>query len=49
VGRERHLVLWSLDAPEKGDATRVRWKWVREHPFSGKVDGLGDSWRGDNI
>jgi len=22
------LVLWRLDAPEKGDATGVRWEWV---------------------
>jgi hypothetical protein len=22
------LVLWRLDAPEKGGARRVRWEWV---------------------
>ena len=24
----RNLVLWSLDAPEKGDARRVRHEWM---------------------
>jgi hypothetical protein len=23
-----HLVLWRLDAPEKGDAREVMWEWV---------------------
>ena len=23
-----HLVLWRLDAPEKGDARGIRWEWL---------------------
>jgi hypothetical protein len=34
-----YLVLWMLDAPEKGDARGVRWEWLEEHPIRAKVEG----------
>jgi hypothetical protein len=33
------LVLWRLDSPEKGDARKVKWEWVGEHPLRGEGEG----------
>jgi hypothetical protein len=43
------LVLWRLDAPEKGDARGVRQEWIGENPLRGKGegDGVGDLGRVD--
>ena len=43
------MVLWRLDAPEKGDARGVRQEWIGENPLRGKGegDGVGDLGRVD--
>ena len=36
-----HLVLWRLDAPEKGDTRGIRWEWL------GRQGQRGTSGRGE--
>jgi hypothetical protein len=51
------VFLWRLDAPEKGDARRVRWMGGWESTLlevKGRGDGVGGLWKGgtrkgDNI
>jgi hypothetical protein len=48
----RYLVIWRLDAPERGYATGVRQEWVGEWESTfleakGREGGLEDSWRRD--
>lgn len=45
-GRRDHLILWSLDVPEKGDARGMRQERVGEHPLRGQ--GEGETGKGDN-
>jgi hypothetical protein len=45
----RHLALWRLDAPGKGDARGVRWEWVGGSTLleaKGR-GGEGCLWKGD--
>ena len=45
-----HLVLWRLDAPEKGDARGVRWEWVGRWGntlLQAKGKQMGGLWRED--